>query len=157
MSSPPRTRRALAGALALPAAALLAGCGSSGGATAPSTTRVAVTTTVPKPVTTLAARAVRGFPTPDDATNEFMDDWQHDRKAAMSQIADRSAVVGVYQTPPGPFDSRGCEEPSNPAITTAGCVFQVAGGGLLQVSAEKRAIGWVVSDAMYQPLSSETS
>ena len=156
MSSPRHTRCAVALGLALPAAVLLAGCGSSGGTATTTTTRVAATTTVPKPVTTLAAKAVRGFPTPDDATNTFMDDWQHDRKVAMSQIADRSAVVGVYQTPPGPYDSRGCEEPSNPAITTAGCVFQVAGGGLLQVSAEKRSIGWVVSDAMYQPLGSDT-
>jgi hypothetical protein len=153
--SPSRNRRGFVALVV--AVSALAACSSSGhGAATDTTAPNAVTTTARKPATTLPARAVRGFPTPDDVTTAFMDDWQNDRKAAMSQIADRSAVVGVYQTPSGPVDNRGCEEPSNPAITTAGCVYQVAGGGLLQISAERRAIGWVVADAMYEPLSSDT-
>ena len=110
-------------------------------------------------MTTLTAHAAaRGFPTPDDATNTFMDDWQHDRKAAMSRIADRARVVGVYQHAVGPAtDSRGCEEPSNPAITTAGCVVP---GGRRAACCRSVPRGGPSAGScprpIYEPLSSDT-
>ena len=150
----------LAAALAL--AAVAPGCASAGHQATTTTTTAPVTapptTAPPTTVRPKPSRAARGFPTSDEAVNTFMDDWLHNRKADLYQIADAAAVVGVYQSPNGPpSQDRGCEEPSIPGDTLAGCNFLMAGEqGILQVSTEQRPIGWVVIEAVYQPCTTES-
>ena len=81
---------------------------------------------------------------------------RRDRKAAMSQIADRAAVVGIYRTPRSRSTAAAAR---SPATRPSPPRLRVPSGrrGLLRSVPRSGAIGWVVSDAMYQPLSSETS
>lgn len=135
---------------------LLGGCGSSSHGAAASTTTAAtraVTTTSSLPPTTAApTQATVGYPSSYDATRHLLDAWHAGDRTAALQGADSDAVDGMWQTPPGEFDLRGCAQTYDPALTEGGCILRRSDqAGALQVNTEKRSIGWVVSSAVYEP------
>ncbi len=152
-----RATRRVALALATTSAALglLAGCASSSAKPAPTTT-APVTTVVPTTIatttTTVPPQATVGFSSSYDAVVHLLDAWKANDKVAAAQGADAQAVEGMWATPPGELDQRGCAQTYAPELTEGGCILRRADQtGALQVNTERRAIGWVVSSAMYSP------
>ena len=156
---PHRTRTVVATAAALwLSAGVLAGCSSSGASSNPTTTAAAATTTTPPqpsttPPRTVPAQATVGYPSSYDAVQHLIDAWTAGDRTTAAQGADATAVNGMWETPPGELDQRGCAQTyEDPDITEGGCILRRADQtGALQVNTERRAIGWVVSSAIYSP------
>lgn len=149
------TRRGILGVGAvLLGLALAAGCSSSDSA-APSPTSITVaatTTTVAGTTTTLPSRATLGFESSYDAVQHLITAWTAGNRAAALQGADADAVDGMWATPAGDLDQRGCAQTYDPALTEGGCILRRADQtGALQVNTERRDVGWVVSSAVYSP------
>lgn len=151
--SPSMTRALLAG-VAAAAAVGLGACSSSSAASRTTTTQTATTTSIAATTTTstLPSEATIGFASPNDAVQHLLNAWHAGDRAAALQGADATAVDGMWATPPGELDSRGCAETYDSALTEGGCILRRADQtGALQVNTERRSIGWVVSSAIYSP------
>lgn len=144
-------------AVAIGSLLFLAGCSSSssveppdtGASTSVTSTTVQASTTTS---TTLPSRATVGYPSSYDAVQHLLTAWQAGDRAAALQGADAGAVEGMWATPPGELDQRGCAQTYDPALTEGGCILRRGDHtGALQVNTERRDIGWVVSSAIYSP------
>lgn len=139
--------------LALGAAVGLSGCGGTSSSANPTTTLRQVTTTAAPttsaaPTTTLPPVATVGFPTKYDAADHLVNVWMAHDRAAAAQGADAAAVTGIFATPDASMWNRGCS--TDDTLPEGGCIYATA-TGLVQINTEKRAIGWVVTTATYEP------
>ncbi len=143
--------RLLQGTLVLAAVlSLLAGCGTSSDASdATSTAPSTVPTTTLPPTTTEPPRATGGAPTSAQAAADLVAAWENDDPDGAAHIADALAVMGIFAVPDDAMWIRGCT--TDDSIPEGGCVYR-AESGLIQINTEKRAQGWVVVSAVYDPL-----
>lgn len=126
------------------------GCSSSSSSTV-TTTSPPVTTvpTTSAPTTTLPVRATGSAATGADAAAVLVAAWQDDDRAKAATIADATAVEGMWETPRETITWRGCS--TDDTLPEGGCFYRTD-SGTVQVNTEKRAAGWVVSSAIYDPL-----
>lgn len=146
------TKRLLRSALGFGLVVGAVGCsGSSGSTEATTTIPVATThpaTTLPA-TTTLPTRATGSAATGADAAAVLVAAWQDDDRAKAATIADAIAVEGMWETPREMITLRSCS--TDDSLPEGGCFYRTD-SGTVQVNTEKRAAGWVVSSAIYDPL-----
>lgn len=151
----PLRRVALGAGAILLGLSVTAGCSSSEPAAMNPTSTTAATVAPPTtaaPTTTLPVRATIGFDSSYDAVQHLVTAWTNGNREVALQGADAEAVDGMWETPPGELDQRGCAQTYDPALTEGGCILRRSDRtGALQVNTERRDIGWVVSSAIYSP------
>lgn len=136
------------------AAAVLAGCGSSRPAaapTAPTSTPAAPSTTAPTttaPTTTIDPNTPPPDPQPstEAASAVFMDGWMVADRARSASVATPAALATLYATPYAgqPLNDRGCTDAFPPLICTWG-PYAYGHGSIYQVQLTQQGSDWYVS------------
>jgi hypothetical protein len=171
----PYRRSRLAAALALTVAlgAATAACTTSDSDGAPKgstkvgdAATVQSTTSKPKAPTTTASNtastttsttapaATTGRGTPADAAQALYDAWKVGDRAAALNVADATAVDGIWKTAPGDYalynkcDTAEFGKDTGLGSSTSGCLFR-GNSGTIQFSMEQRGDAWVVVEAFF--------